>query len=471
MSVADDLRRSIYLDSFYDFYVDAFKNVLDSSATYLDNWHTKYLCDQMQAEFFRIKNSEPYIEGLIINVPIRSGKSLIMSVAFNAWAWAVWPEFKLITGSYSNKLAINLSRKTRELIRSDWYRHYFNVDLKPDQFAKGYYENTAGGFRMATSTGGSITGEGAHMIIADDLSNPEEAESDVMREACNTWYDETLFSRVNNPSICSRIIVMQRLHEKDLSGHLLENGGYRHICIPAILTGDVKPAYLAEYYNDNLFFKERFTRQVLDSYKVALHDRGFSAQLQQSPFVKEGNIFKTDKIIRTKEEPTCLRVYQSIDTAFKTGQQNDYSVIITGHLYREDGVDKMFIKNVKRDKLEYPDLLRKVKAYASHYKAHKILIEDKASGQSIVQDLKRVPELKGRIEPVQVDKDKVSRAYAVTNYIDLGRVSMLAGQDWEADFIKELKMFDSGEHDDQVDAFTQLLLNSIGKKGPSIRIL
>ena len=478
MTLKNDLQASIYRDSFHDFYIAAFKNVLDPSVDYIDNWHTKYICDVMQAEALRIIRKEPREEDIIINVPVRSGKSLIASVAFNAWVWTICPSFKVITASYSASLSISLSRKTRELVKSNWYRQYFDIQFKDDQDTKGYFENTHGGFRKMTSTNGSITGEGGDIIIPDDLVNPAEADSEKERKNANEWYDGTLYTRLNTPDIGSRVIIMQRLAEKDLTGHLLEKGGYRHICIPAELSINVKPKELSSFYEDGLFFIKRFTKKVLDNFRKALGDRHYEAQFGQSPKIPSGNIIKTSKFKYLEEPPRINQVIQIMDTAFKTDEKNDYSVCITMGSFRHPdnlAVDSYYIMSVLRGKFEFPELKLKMEAIAKRYKPYRILIEDKASGQSLIQSFKEDKYLKPLLMPVSPDTDKVTRAYSITGTVEDGLVYLPKLAQWKDEFVNELTLFDSGEHDDQVDTFVYGLQYFTKKLGdhaePRLRIL
>lgn len=478
MTIESQLRAEKYRRSFHKFYIDAFQQVLDPASEYLDNWHTKYLCDLMQKEAIRIINKEERVQDIIINVPIRSGKSLVISVAFNAWVWTICPTFKLITASYSATLSVDLSKKTRDLIKSNWYQEHFDIQLKDDQDTKAHFENTSGGFRIATSTGGSITGKGSDMIIADDLVNPEEADSKIQREGCNSWYDTTLYTRLNNAVIGSRIIVMQRLHDKDLTGHLLSKGDYNHICIPAELSKKVKPAHLADNYIDGRFFPKRFTEKVLADYLKILGARVYAAQLLQSPKILTGNIIKVSKFKYLDEQPKINRIIQAMDTAFKTAEKNDYSVCMTWGSFRSEenpDIDSYYIMSVLRDKFEFPDLKIRMEQIAKKFKPYKIIIEDAASGQSLIQEFKKNNYLKPLILPVKPDTDKVSRAYSITTMVEDGLIYLPRNAQWLSDLIDELSLFDNGDHDDQVDVFVyglQYFSKKIGDHAePNLRVL
>ena len=469
MTPLQQLDASLCHDSFFYFFERAFKEVLDPACNYIPNWHLKYCCDLMQKEVERIAEKRPKEKDFIINIPVRSGKSLLFSVALNAWAWIKYPSLKFISASYAKSLSMQLSTKTRDLIKSDWYQVRFGhiYSLKDDSDTKTLFETSKGGLRFATSTGASVTGIGGDIIIADDLVNPEEANSLVQRQSANEWYDITLWSRLNNPAIGSRVVVMQRLHEKDLTGHLLEKGNYEHICIPAEATSQIKPKELVLNYTNGLFFEKRFTGAVLEDFKKALTPRGYFAQMLQSPKIESGNIINTSKLILSDNVPTPIQTIQCWDTAFKTGEQNDYSVCATWYRFKEGTEDRFFLADIFRGKIEFPELKRKVSELNARYKPQKILIEDKASGQSLYQELKRDQSLYGILTTVLPDRDKVARAYAITPIVDAGHVYINSKASWVHDFMEELSHFDSGEHDDQVDAFCYGL-QFLKKKEPRI---
>jgi len=434
----------------------------------------------MQKEAERIIRGEEKTDDIIINVPVRSGKSLIASVAFNAWVWTIDPTFKIVTASYGDILSKSLSTKTRDLIKSDWYQERFGhiYQLKKDQDTKGLFETTKGGSRFATSTGAAATGMGGHMIIADDLMNPDEAKSPKKRETVNEWYDTTLWTRTDTPDLVCRFIIMQRLSDKDLTGHLLELGGYRHICIPAEAKANVQPASLRKFYKEGLFFIERFTRKILDQFKVALRERGFEAQLNQSPKVASGNIINTSFIKYLDEPPKPLKIIQTMDTAFKDGEENDYSVCMTWCSFRHPDRpdrDSYYLMHVMKGKFTFPDLKKRMHEVAKKFKPSKIIIEDKASGQSLIQEFELDKYIKRKLLRVNPDRDKVTRAHSITEIVEDGFVYFPSTGHWVAGCIEELSLFDSGEFDDQVDTFVYALQYYSKKLGdhrePKIRVL
>jgi len=227
--VADGLREE---PSLYEFVRQAW-HVLEPSTEYVDGWHIRTMCEHLEAV------SDGRIRDLLINVPPRHMKSLTASVFWPCWVWTKNPERRWLYCSYAQRLATRDSLKCRRLITSPWYQrnwgHVFR--LMGDQNEKARFENDRTGYRLATSVHGSNTGEGADIIVCDDPHNIRERESEVKREAVLMWWDEVMSTRLNNPQTGARVIVMQRLHERDLSGHVIEKGGWDHLCLPARFEG------------------------------------------------------------------------------------------------------------------------------------------------------------------------------------------------------------------------------------------
>jgi hypothetical protein len=199
---------------------------------------------------------------------------------------------KFITASYSGELSVEHATETRRLIESSWYRELFgdSFSMTTDQNVKSRFQNDKTGYRRATSVGGTVTGQGADIIIADDPHKAEEALSEVSRESVKSWWTKTMFTRLNDQRTGVRIVVMQRLHEDDLTGHLLTNSDYRHICIPLEVTDSLSPKGLAENYIDNLMFSERFDANVVSNIKKTMGTREYASQFLQQPSPDDGDI-------------------------------------------------------------------------------------------------------------------------------------------------------------------------------------
>jgi len=460
-SVKSRLEKDMCEQSYYEFCRCAFKQI-ESETEFLSNWHIKYICAILQVEIQRIAKGLPRRKDIIINVPPRSMKSYIVSVLLNAWAWTRFPHLKFITTSYSGELAIDQAVITRRLIETEWYQNKWPfVQFEEDENRRAKFANTMGGFRKSTGTGGNVTGTGGDIIICDDPQDPLGADSEADRKSTLNWYRRTFYNRLNNSKVGLRIIIMQRLHMEDVTGFLLDNGDYRHICIPVEETGDIKPAILKKQYKDGLFWPEKFGRRMLDDYRRELGSYGFTGQYLQRPVPEEGGIWKIEwwQYYAKLPEVQPSNIIQSWDTAFKKGENNDYSVCSTWYQFDED----FYLVDITKERYEFPELKRMVKSLYEKYRPYKIIVEDKASGQSLIQELKRDGALP--VYPVKVDRDKIARANAVSPIIEQGRVYLPESASWVSEFIKETSNFPFAPHDDQVDSVSQGLseLLSLGR--------
>ena len=443
--------------SLYIFFKLAWK-VLEPSTPFLDNWHFKYLCNILQKEAERIAAKKPKTKDLIINIPPRSGKSYVCSVMFPAWCWVNWPHMRFITSSYANSLSIDLCKKTRDLIESEWYQSYWHNKFKmtSDQNTKSNYENDKRGKRFATSVSGAVTGFGADIILSDDILNPKDIVSPEQVKKANDYYDRTLYSRLDDQEVGLRVGIMQRLHEDDLTGHVLKKyvGQYEHICIPGELEGaDVQPKELIKHYDkDGLFFPKRFTRKYLDNLKKAGR-RFYLGQILQRPSEKEGNIFKHSYWKYYEILPDKLdEVIQSWDCAFKDDPSSSY---VVGQVWGRKGSNLYLIQN-RREHLGFEATKNAILSMSNQYpQARKKIIEDKANGTAIIEVLKS--RLFG-ITPVSPTESKGARANAVSYMAECGNVYLPKNAAWLEDYETEMEAFspsNSKLHDDQVDASTQ----------------
>jgi len=204
-------------------------HVVEPKTPFVSGWHMDAICEHLEA----VVRGD--ITRLLINIPPRHMKSLAVAVFGPAWAWVEQPHLRWLFASYAESLSKRDSLKTRRLIQSPWYQARWadRYQLTSDQNEKLRFENSESGYRLATSVGGLGTGEGGDIIAVDDPHNTLGAESQAKREGALTWWDETMSTRLNDPKTGRIIIVMQRLHERDLAGHVLAQGGYEHLCLPA----------------------------------------------------------------------------------------------------------------------------------------------------------------------------------------------------------------------------------------------
>ena len=451
--------------SFYEFFQQAW-HVVEPAVPLSTNWHHKYICDTLQEECERIIRQEPKTKDIIINVPFRSTKSLIVTVMFPVWAWIKSPKLRFITSSYSATLSIELATKSRDIIFSDWFKKRWEdvFHIKKDQNLKERYENNHIGMRRATSVGGTVTGQGGDFLIVDDPLSPQMANSATERDNANEWYRTTFYSRLNQADIGVRIIIMQRVHEDDLSGFLLDREtrlNYKHICIPATNTdGNIKPKSLEKFYNKDtgLFWEDRFSQKVLDDYKNALGTYGYAGQLQQTPTPLDSGMIHRDwfRIDRFRKDEAIVNFI--IDPAYTANQKNDPSALLA-YTYTENKWQIVDCVNVRK---EFPELVKFIPEWVQkngYTNKSRIYVEPKASGKSIVQTLVRETGLNVK-EDKPPTKDKVARVSDISASLESGRVSLLNG-DWNSEFLDQLTRFPSAKHDDMVDCLVMAVNKEI----------
>lgn len=427
-------------------------NTINYGTKYNHNWHIDLIVEYLK------EVSKENIKRLIINVPPRSLKSVCVSVAFPAWILGNKPNSRVIVASYSEMLSLKHSTDCRLVVSSKWFKNTFpEFQLSQLQNEKQKFATMQNGYRLAVSVMGSLTGEGGDILIIDDPHNPQQVLNEKYRTKTIEWFSNTFVSRLNDKKKGAIIIVMQRLHPNDLVGYLSskENNDWTILSIPAIAEKD-------ELYSIGNFKKFRKkgdilhpSREGMDEIERIKSDMGsyvFSAQYQQNPVVLNGGIIKREWLRRYNKKIAPTNIYISLDTAIKTGVKNDPSVYtIWGELE-----NNLYLLEVYREWLEYPDLKRRTIELVKKWRPELILIEDKASGQSLIQDLKK--ELKTPpIVAIKVSKDKITRLASVSPFFEAGKVLMPTEADWLADYENELFGFPFCEHDDQVDSTSQFL--------------
>jgi len=428
---------------------------LNPDVPFLPNWHIEVIASELD----RCLRGET--KRLIICVPPRSLKSHCASVAFPAWLLGHKPSTKIICASYGQDLADKLALDCRSLMISDWYGKVFSTRLSTQRQALSEFMTEAQGFRLATSVGGVLTGRGGDFIIIDDPLKPEEAGSDARRDAVNEWYEHTLYSRLNSKAAGCIIIIMQRLHEDDLVGHLLGQGEWTFLRFPAIAVED-------EIHIIHNFSGTRTVHRLagealhpkcesLESLKNTrriLGDYNFSGQYQQEPAPLGGGMVKAAWFKRYKvgEEPAKFDlVFQSWDTAGKATEFSDYSVCTTWGQKNQN----LYLLHVLRQRLEYPELKRAVREQATRFKATIVLIEDKSSGTQLIQELIR--EGLHAVKRYEPKMEKKMRLHSVTSTIENGFVHLPDEADWLTDYLHELTTFPNGKFYDQCDSTSQAL--------------
>ena len=433
------------------------------------NWHMDAICEHLQA----LATGGIASHRLLINVPPGASKSTLVGVMYSAWLWgpAGQPWHRYIGAAHEQGLAVRDNRLTRELVKSQWYQRRWPLALQGDQNEKLYFENEHRGFRQACAVA-SMTGRRGHTIGLDDPLSPEKAHSDTERGKAIRVLSETIPTRLNDPATSAIVIVMQRLHERDPAGFVLSEGlGYDHLCIPMEFEAS-RRVHTSIGWTDprtqdgELMFPERFPPQVIERDKKALGSYAWAGQMQQRPAPSGGGIFKSNwwKFYGQPPRVEWRAIYA--DTANKTGQENDYSVLQCWGYYA--GKKAVMLDQI-RGKWEAPELLVQARAFWAKHKAvgdmgtlRRMNVEDKASGTGLIQTLSRegIP-----ITPIQRDKDKVTRAYDAVPEIEAGNVMLPENAPWLSDFLSEAEAFPNGAHDDQLDPMMDAIADMLQRPG------
>lgn len=430
-------------------------HVLEPAAELKWGWCLDAICLHLEA----VTKGE--INRLLMNVPPGSMKSLLTSVIWPAWEWGPrsMPEMRYVSTAHEETLAIRDSRRCRDLIKSEWYQSLWPIQLANDLDGKREFGNTSKGIRQARSFQ-SMTGVRGDRIILDDPISADNANSAAKLEAAKIAFTETLPTRVNNDK-SAIIVIMQRLNEKDVSGVILSLGlPYVHLCIPMEYEANRSCSTSIGWedprtIDGELMFPERFSAQQVAELKATLGSYGSSGQLQQRPSPRGGGIININWFKYWRVIPALDWRVITVDTAQKTGQENDYSVM---QCWGRSTTGQAVLIDMIRGKWEAPELLTHARAFWSKHnnqsqgKEHSPLrgmyVEDKVSGTGLIQTMRRegMP-----VIAVQRNKDKISRGYDAAPFIESGNVLLYEDAFWLSDFLNECETFPNGAHDDQLD--------------------
>jgi predicted phage terminase large subunit-like protein len=418
-------------------------NTLHPNQEFENNWHIDMIIEYLSA----IKNR--HINRLVINLPPRSLKSLLLNVIWPAWLLGHNPAIKIISVSYNKQLANKHAQDCRNIIQSDWYKMIFpNTEI----IDNNKLLTTQHGFRFNTSINATLTGEGADLIILDDPISAAEALSHNKREKLYTWFNNSLVSRLNHKD-GTILLVMQRLHPEDLTSQLLKTRQWHHIKIPAIAEEDENI-----HFNNFHYYRNKgealYSRQNFEEIKKTVGNNIFSSQYQQNPIITTENYFQLDwiKFYDNKHFNKFDNIYLSWDCAVKSGIQHDYTVgTVWGRID-----NKYYLIDVIRKKCDYPNLRNLVISQYDKYKPCIILIEDKSSGQQLIQELRQFYQYI-KIEVIKPIKNKIERFIMVHHLFERGIVLFPTNATWLNDIINEIVAFPHSNHDDQVDSISQML--------------
>lgn len=456
-------------DGYYHFFKRAWHTV--EKQPLVNNWHVKFICNLLQKEVERIAAGEPKDRDVIINIPPRTSKSSLTAIFLNAWAWTKYPWMKFITASYSGSLSQKHSIKTKLIIESPWYQnrwgHVYQLSSKKNTNSE--YWTTEGGMRFASSVKGTLTGDGADILIGDDLLNPRQSESDAERAGAVNFWRETASSRLNDQSTGLFFLIQQRTHAADVVGaELLDNPEmYQEIVLPATDDYPISPSSLARFYQDGMLDPVRLSREILARLEKKMTN--YAGQYGQKPKKPGGNILKPRewffeykleelyRLARLHRQPLVWNFV--VDGAYTKKKSNSATVCMAFTYF----LNKWWIRAVLRDWMSFTECIEILPEflYMNGYNPNShVWIEPKANGLDLIDWLvvhKGINAMQGRAPT----DDKIQAAHSATPTMKAGRVGILSDMPGKSNFYDELEDFPNGSHNDQVDC-TVLMIEEGG---------
>lgn len=479
--------------SLHEYFKQAWPQI-EGARAFVDSWHIGAICEHLEAV------SLGQIRMLSINVPPRSSKSSIVSVAWHTWHWTKWPETRFGYASHDEKLAERDAVKAKALIDSVWYQrrfgHIYKMNPKIDRQDK--YANDKWGERIALGTGSKLTGEGADIWVVDDGNDAQDAMSDPKLQTTQDWLDQVLSTRFNDPKNARFVNIQQRLHERDATGHLQSKFGKDLVnlilpmefeearrCVTVVLPSSAPLPWTDPREEEGEPLCEaRWGEAEIDQLKRSLRSQyAIAGQLQQRPAPAEGGMIKRSwfKLWQHAEAPKFECVIQSWDTATSEKEEAAYSACTTWGVFRDPkNMPAVLLLSMWRGRHEYPELREMVKRLAFDYlddddeplerpnylnAPDMILIESKSSGLSLIPDLMRAG-IRG-VQPFDPTRfgDKIGRVRAITHLIQNGRVYLPSSaptfqhpKAWAEEYLNQCMLFPKAESRDLVDTMTQALL-------------
>lgn len=455
------VKAEIYRRSFYEF-IKYFWNVIVHE-DFIDSPHIPYICHRLELISDCVINGTAKPYDPIFNVPPGSSKSTLISQMFPMWLWTKAPHLRIILSSYAAHLSIKNARQARDLFLSEKFQALYPMKLRYDKSGVSNYENEFGGEIMTTSTGSGVTGNHANIILEDDPQNTKQALSVLERQTA-IRHEATLETRTVNPGSTVHVLVQQRLHTDDVTGYRLANFADTtfHVCLPAILTDDVKPEEARKLYNkDGLLIPDRFDYKVLERKKIGLGSVGYAGQFLQTPMSDDAAFFKSINnryfsidngcIVTEKNErifiDTCVRFF-TIDLAITTNANSDYTVI---SYFAADKNNNLYLIDCYREKIEGAGHADLIDMMYKKYKPHAVGVESVAYQQSLCQTLIRMGLPVVMLRP---DKSKETRAWSAAIRHENGTIYFNRHLSNLNDLESELGMFPNSKHDDFVDTLS-----------------
>lgn len=467
----DSLIRSTCKESFYEFVKEFWDTIIADEPVW--NWHIKYICDEIQKVCETMLAGKRKEYDLLINVSPGSTKSTIASVMLTPWLWTRRPSIKMLNGSFTQDLSLDLSQKSRRVVQSEKYQRVFGINLRDDQNAKSYWENEDGGNRRSASTGADVIGKHADIIVVDDPLNPKGAASEKIIKEAKTWLDSSLFTRVTKRGVTPFIMIMQRLHQEDPSGIWIQRDKDRtgkgnksrlkHICIPAEITDDVKPRHLRRKYKNGLMDPNRLPKDVLEDERM-VGEFHYASQFLQSPVPLTGGMFKVGQIELFDEAPNInhcelLRYWD------KAGTEDDgaYSAGVLMARHKPSGC--FWILDVQRGQWAAEEREARIKQTAQTDPDHtRIMLEQEPGSGGKESAQNTVKNLAGwNVKSELPTGDKRTRAYPFAAQTNVGNVKCL-NRPWTKAYLEELQYFPNSTYKDQVDGSSGAFNNLHAKK-------
>lgn len=454
-----------------------------SNDEFKSNWHIEYLCKELEKVAIRVAKNLPCKYDLIINVPPGTTKTMTCSIMFPVWCWTQWYWMRFITASYSSPLSLESAEYSRDLIWSDAFREvYPELEIKDDKSAKGNFKVVKkeyihagrlprlipGGNRFSTSVGATVTGFHGHILIWDDLLNPEEAVSEVKLEAANRWKNQTLSMRKTDKDVSATIGIMQRLHQNDPTADSIKKvKDLRHICLPGEIRNyreQLNPPELAKFYKNELLDPVRLSWKTLERIEGILGQYGYAGQIGQNPTPPGGGMFKVDHFNKILTLPSRVNFTMSVRYWDKAGTAGGgaYTAGVRMHQLTNK---RWIVDDVKRGQWSTEDREQIIRKTAE------------ADGEGVIVGIEQEPGSGGKDSADATilnlagfssfrespTGDKAFRADPYSVQVNNGNVSLLVG-DWNHEYIEELRNFPFSTYKDQVDASSGCFKRLVGKR-------